>query len=128
MGAFGFAALRRKVAELTNEEIYKHYCNLFTYHPTIKDSKDYYKQYDAKTDTLDKKYDYKYNDILYFLYASDISAKMPVDVCKKIWELIKDYDDDVLYGYSGRPDCAKFADFKEIVKDCMDNNCNMRWY
>jgi hypothetical protein len=52
---------------------------------------------------------------------------MPWEVCEKIYEVIKDYDDNVLYGYAGRPDCAKFKDFKKIVKDCVDNKCSMTW-
>lgn len=35
--------------------------------------------------------------------------------------------DNVLYGYIGRPDCAKFRDFKAILQDCVDNKCNMEW-
>lgn len=46
---------------------------------------------------------------------------------KKIYDIIKDYDDTILYGYRGRPDCAKFANFKQIVKDCIDTNTNMTW-
>lgn len=38
-----------------------------------------------------------------------------------------DYDDNVLYGYIGRPDCAKFRDFKAILQDCADNKCDMIW-
>lgn len=55
-------------------------------------------------------------------------AEISVEDCKAIWEVIKDYDTNVLYGYVGRPDCAKFKDFKNIVKDCIDNNCNMEWF
>lgn len=27
----------------------------------------------------------------------------------------------------GRPDCAKFRDFKAILQDCADNKCDMIW-
>lgn len=30
-------------------------------------------------------------------------------------------------GYIGRPDCAKFRDFKAILQDCADNKCDMIW-
>lgn len=127
MGYGGFSNLRTKIAELTNEEIYQHYCELFQTGVLLGNT-DFFKQYNAKTEIIDKKYEYKYNYILYFLYAPDCDATMPPDVCEKIWEVIKDYDDDILYGYTGRPDCAKFNDFKAIVKDCVDNQCDMVWY
>lgn len=68
------------------------------------------------------------DEVIYFLYASDCEAEMPVEVCEKIYEVIKDYDDDLLYGYSGRADCAMFKDFKDLVKDCIDNKCSMEWW
>ena len=68
------------------------------------------------------------HDILCFLYASDCEATMGEDVCKKLYEIIKDYDDDIAYGYCGREDCATFKDFKELVKDCIDNKCSMEWW
>lgn len=39
----------------------------------------------------------------------------------------KDYDDNILYGYAGRKDCAKFADFKKIVKDGIDSGDGFSW-
>lgn len=47
--------------------------------------------------------------------------------CKELLKIIGDYDDNVLYGYIGRPDCAKFRDFKAILQDCADNKCDMIW-
>lgn len=130
LGYFGFNRLRTKVAELINDEIAEHYkkCEESI---TIFDEekrKDFFKKYDAETERLDKKYDYKYNSVLYFLYACDCGATMEVDVCKDIYEIIKDYDDDIPYGYSGRKDCAMFKDFKEVIKDCIDNKEPLEWF
>ena len=47
--------------------------------------------------------------------------------CKNILKVIGDYDDNILYGYCGRPDCAKFADFKSILQDCVDTKSDMIW-
>ncbi len=44
------------------------------------------------------------------------------------YEVIKDYDDSICYGYCGREDCAMFRDFKDVVRDCIENNCEMTWY
>ncbi|PWL51806.1 MAG: hypothetical protein DBY38_12740 [Clostridium cadaveris] len=130
LGYFGFRRLRIKVAELTNFEIEEHYRYLEqgTYIFNEKAREIFFKKYDSKIMELDKKYNYKYSSILNFLYSSDCEAVIEVDNCKDIYEIIKDYDDDVCYGYCGREDCAMFKDFKELVKDCVDNNEPMEWY
>ncbi|NFI58284.1 hypothetical protein FDA48_18580 [Clostridium botulinum] len=118
LGYGGFNRLRKKVSELINSEIAKHY----------KELEQSSFLFGEKREEYIKKYDYKYNSVLHFLYACDCGATMKVDVCKELYEVIKDYDDDTLYGYSGREDCTRFNDFKELVKDCIDNNEPMEWY
>ena len=129
MGYVGFNRLRQKVADLTAEDIAQHYRNLQDGVFLMGDMrKKFFEEYDRKTTELDKKHEGKFNYVLHFLYASDCDGEMPWEVCEKIYEVIKDYDDNVLYGYCGRPDCAKFKDFKELVKDCVDNKCSMTWF
>lgn len=41
---------------------------------------------------------------------------------------IKDYDDDICYGYCGRSDCAMFKDFKQLIKDGADTEMGIEWY
>lgn len=89
--------------------------------------KAFYKSYNAKIAELDKKYKGRMSDILDFLYESDCSAEMDAAHCRSIYEVIKNYDDDILYGYAGRKDCAKFADFKKIVKDGIDSGDGFSW-
>lgn len=129
LGHGGFNRLRTKVAELTAPDIYEHYKyldnGLFL---SGEARKDFFTAYDKKIEELAEKYEGKFNLILDFLYEPDCDGKMSVKACKAIWDVIKDYDDDILYGYSGRPDCAKFKDFKIIVKDCITNKYPMKWY
>ena len=129
LGFGGFNRLRNKISELVNNEIAEHYKELEKSHFLFEDNKrkEFFEKYDAETERIDKKYDYKYNLILHFLYACDCGATMEVDVCKEIYEVIKDYDDNIAYGYTGREDCVMFKDFKELVKDCIDNNESMEW-
>lgn len=130
LGYIGFNNLRTKVAELTNEDIYKHYKD-FTKATCIlgEDERErFFKEYDAKIKEIDKKYEYKYNPILYFLYSNDCGATVDYEICQEIYKVIKNYDDDIAYGYAGRDDCATFKDFKELVKDCIDNKCDMEWW
>ena len=89
--------------------------------------KAFYESYNAKIAELDKKYEGKMSDILDFLYESDCNAEMDAGHCRSIYEVIKDYDNDILYGYAGRKDCAKFADFKKIVKDGLDSGDGFSW-
>ena len=115
LGGGGFRRLRTKVAELAAPDIFEHYKKLGEgmWYPNRKA---FFKDYDEKIAELDKKYKGKMSDILDFLYESDCDA-----------EVIKDYDDNILYGYAGRKDCAKFADFKKIVKDGIDSGDGFSW-
>lgn len=112
LGGGGFRRLRTKVAELAAPDIFEHYKKLGEgmWYPNRKA---FFKDYDEKIAELDKKYKGKMSDILDFLYDSDCDAEMDEDHCRSIYEVIKDYDDNILYGYAGRKDCAKFADFKK---------------
>lgn len=129
MGYFGFDRLRTSVCNLLPQDILEHYHELDKgMFLSGEERKEFFNEYNRKIEEIDKKYEYKYNKILSFLYSPDCDAKIKVDICEDLYELIKDYDDDVAYGYSGRPDCAKFKDFKELVKDCVDSKCCMEWY
>lgn len=86
----------------------------------------YFRDYDALTEQMIKenKVNIKVAD---FLYQSDCEGKIRYGACKELLKVIGDYDDDVLYGYCGRPDCAKFCDFVSILKDCVENKFDMIW-
>lgn len=68
------------------------------------------------------------SDILDFLYESDCSGEMDVKHCHSIYEVIKDYDDNICYGYAGQRDCAMFKDFKRLVMDCIETDTIMKWW
>ena len=130
LGYSGFNRLRTKVAELAAEDIGRHYKKLEgAWFITDKEwKKKFFENYNKKITELSERYNGEKDGILHFLYASDGGAEIPVKACKEIWEVIKEYDDDIRYGYSGRKDCAMFKDFKQIVKDCIDNDCSMVWF
>lgn len=129
LGYGGFMCLRTKVAELAAPDIFEHYKKSIDGMRLYDENerKAFYKSYNAKIAELDRKYNGRMSDILDFLYESDCSAEMDVSHCRSIYEVIKDYDDDISYGYSGRKDCAKFADFKKIVKDGIDSGDRFSW-
>lgn len=122
IGYGGFNGLRNKVAELAGGPFAEHYISLNPF-----GDEDYFKEFDRKTREIlnNKQADIKIVD---FLLQSDCDGKIRYGACKNILKAIGDYDDDILYGYCGRPDCAKFKDFKAILKDCADNKCDMVWW
>lgn len=129
LGYGGFCNLRTKIAELTAPDIFEHYKKLekgLFLTGTIK--AEFFKDYDAEIQRLSEKYNGENDHILDFLYTSDCDGEIDVEHCKSVYDVIKDYDDDICYGYCGRPDCAMFKDFKEIVKDCIDTNTPMSWF
>ena len=124
MGAGGFAALRERVAALESEEWGALYKTLSA--PPLLKNKAFYDEFNVKTEKLlkQKKVHVKVVD---FCLQTDVSGRIRFGACQQILKAIGDYDDDILYGYCGRPDCAKFADFKRILQDCVENKCDMVW-
>lgn len=64
-------------------------------------------------------------DVVDFLYQRDCGGKISGKTCKKIYELVKDYDDDCMYGYAWANNT--FAYFKEMLKYSARYNANLIW-
>lgn len=126
MGYGGFNNLRNKVADLVGDPWASHYHKL-DYAPIFGDArKNFYEYFDAETELLlqEKKVSVKIVD---FCLQPDCEGSIRYVACKEILAAIGDYDDDILYGYCGRPDCARFRDFVAILKDCVEHKCDMVW-
>ena len=133
MGGFGYSRLRIAIAKLLNcDEFFTLYedlmlCGHAKYaEKGFSTMSEYFDDHDKRVlkvceqNNLDE-------EIVNFLYEPDCGNHgISVKTCRHIWNLIKDYDDDVIYGYAGRPDRAMFKDFKEIVKECVDKKRVMR--
>lgn len=127
IGCGGFLRLRTKIAELTAPDIFEHYKNLTDgMFKMGEDRNTFYEKYDKNTAELEEKYGK--SDIFDFLYESDCDGKMDMQHCNSIYEVIKDYDDNICYGYAGRKDCAMFKDFKNVVKDGIDTEKGFEWW
>ena len=126
LGYGGFRNLRMKVAELTAPDIYEHY--EYLEQSVNLDSRERKKFFDVYNQKIEEKYGGKYAYILDFLYASDCNASMDLEHCKSIYDIIKEYDDKVCYGYIGGPDCAMFSDFKEVIKDAIESGEWIEWF
>ncbi len=119
MGYGGFNRFRNAVAEKVNDTFYQHYLQLSD--PKVmflsgKEREDFFENYDDATN------DYVEQGIITvevanFLYQSDCNGKVDRKQAKQIYELIKECDDNLSFGYSGRVDCAKMSDLKKIFSD-----------
>lgn len=118
MGYIGFNRFRKKVAFLSDLEFGKHYAKLenamFIFGEDNK--KLFFKEYNDKTDELVNK-NIITVEIANFCYQSDCSGYINQEQAKQIYEKIKNYNDDICYGYAGRSDCAMFSDLKNIEFD-----------
>ena len=124
MGYGGFLNFREKVAHLVNDEFGKHYEKLSTPQMLNIASPEHsqaVKEFDRETIRLINKYRIS-KKAVDFLLQSDCGGRISPSTCKIIYSKIKDYDDDICYGYAWRDDCAMFRDLKAIFKDCCDTN------
>jgi len=127
MGYGGFNRFRNKVATLSNLEFGKHYAKLEDAMFLYGDEREsFFKDYNAKTKELVERNIISV-EVANFCYQSDCEGSIDQDQAKQIYEKIKDYDDDICYGYSGRSDCAMFSDLKNIFKDCAENGDTVDW-
>ncbi|MCG4526346.1 hypothetical protein [Intestinimonas massiliensis (ex Afouda et al. 2020)] len=132
MGGGGFLRLRRKVSELQGGPFHDIYEEVCSWYPgcTAEAADEFDARINARIEELladedkTKRPDIK---IIDFLLQTDVGGRIRYGACKNILKVIGDYDDNILYGYCGRPDCARFADFKAILQDCVDTKSDMIW-
>lgn len=130
LGYGGFGRFREKVASLVNEEFGAHYAKLST--PAMmnlfdSNKEQIFDEFDREVERLIKKHKISLR-VVDFLWQSDCGGKIPPSACKTIYAAIKDYDDNICYGYAGRKDCAMFSDLKAVFKDCCDTNSHLIWW
>lgn len=125
LGYGGFNNFRNKVASMVGKEFGEHYAELTSAIVIClcgEERKKYFDEYDAKTEELIKNKKIEL-DVAIFLYMSDRDGEITKEQAKKIYELIKDCDDNIVYGYIGRKDCATMKDFKQIF----GNDSTVAW-
>lgn len=121
LGCGSFLNLRTKIAELCSKEFGEHYEKLSYLHSDKE-----FEEFDKKTmELIDKKaVSIKVVD---FCLQPDCKGKIRYGACKEIYKHIKDYDDNICYGYAGRPDCMMFKDFIALVKECYEKKADLIW-
>lgn len=127
MGYGGFMNFRKKVAELTDVKFGEHYKSLEEGMFLWGEKRDnYFEEYEKMTNKLVENKVVSV-EIANFCYQSDCEGSIDQNQAKEIYEIIKEYDDNICYGYSGRPDCTMFSDLKNIFKDCAKNGDTVYW-
>jgi hypothetical protein len=68
-------------------------------------------------------------DILDFLFASDCGGKLSYKKCKRLYNLINK-SENIIYNEPLNEDDKDedLDDFKELLKDCVDNCYGFKWY
>lgn len=129
LGYNGFERFRRKVAHLLNEEFGEHYEKLGSYEMMFaygKERERLFENFDKETARLIKNYKLS-KRILSFLFKPNSEGNCPPTACKAIYAIIKDYDDNICYGYAGRPNCAMFSTLKALFLECAEMKSYMEW-
>lgn len=115
MGCGGFFRFRTMVAKCVSDEIGDHYNDL-TNAPFYTGADEFFREHDLKTNQFIS--DGKLPKLIAkFLYQSDVSGKISRKQAELIYELIKNENDEIIYGYAGRSDCATMKDLKLIFSD-----------
>lgn len=127
LGYGGFMMFRQKVATLSHEEFGAHY-------ETLKEAMllagedrfAFYDEYNVKTDKLIER-NIVTIEIANFCYQADCEGSISRKQAKQIYEKIKDYDDDIPYGYEQKSHCTMFSDLKAMFKDCAEKGGRIKW-
>lgn len=71
--------------------------------------------------------DDKYNDILEFLFVTDYEGKIPYQMCKNIYDIIKDMDLQINFQYTIYVNGNDFELFKQLLLECYSRRKKLRW-
>lgn len=130
MGYGSFARLRAKVAELHDAAFGALYKGTQDPKLHLLPSMEYRKYFDDYSQKVDKMIEAGkiHPTVDLFCHQADCDGAIPADACKVIFEIVQDYDDDYVYGYAARKNPATFHDFKELLTECIENDCALVWH
>lgn len=124
-GAGGFMSLRTNIAKAWDKDFGEHYETLRQCH-----SEEDYKRFDKKTNQMlnDNRFKQEDEDIVDFLFQSDIEGKISHKTCKKLYLLIKDIDfHGKIFTYAAFSDGKDYEYFKEFLLECYSHRRMLRW-
>lgn len=121
-GGYGmFLKIRSRVAIAWDKEFGEHYSSL----PLLEEED--YEEFDKRTNEIlkDERFKDEDEDLLAFLFASDGEGKCKYKTCKKIYDLIKDIEDDKLQLRYTAISKNDWEDFKQLLLDCYSHRANL---
>lgn len=117
-----FAKLREKISELYGEPWASHYASLRRA-PAGIGIKEFYTAFCEKTQKMIE--DQEVPDYLVqFCLLPDTDGTISYQDCEKLLELIGDYEDNFIYDIFNE---YTIADFKELLRECIDKQCELGW-
>jgi hypothetical protein len=119
MGYSGFNRFRNAVAEKVSKKFSEHYASLDKIEVMVlcgRNRDNFFKKYNAITEELIDQKEVTV-EVANFLYQADCNGKIDRKQAKEIYSLIKECNNNISFGYSGRKDCAKMSDLKNIFSD-----------
>ena len=124
-GYGGFMSLREDIAKALDKEFGNHYATLSRCF-----REEDFDAFNKKANKIlsDAKFN-GYEDVLDFLYAPDCDGgKVSYKTCKKIYDLIKDFDfKGDIFTYAAHSDGKDYEHFKEFLLECYSHRRNMIW-
>lgn len=124
-GAGGFMSLRTNIAFAFDEMFGKHYYTLRYCH-----NEDDFAAFNEKAIKIlsEDRFKQEDEDIIKFLYDSDIQGSVSHKTCKKIYDLIKDIDfGKKIFTYAAYSDGKDYEHFKDFLLECYKYKRKMRW-
>lgn len=115
--------IREEVLKAYDDELYKIYVDL------LKEKKRY-REFNKKANerisliSYESKYD---ENILDFLFSSNIRGKINYETCKKIYDLIKDTSCNKNLNYFAYKTYNDWEEFKNLLLDCYHQKANLVW-
>lgn len=125
MGYWGFNRFRDEAAKQLGTVVYNHCLVSLPKNYWLMSNKErdeFYRIYNEKPETMIQNGEFD-EDIANFIYQPNFKGKINKKQAKKIYQLIKECDDSLSYGYSGHSDCTTMKDMKEIFSD----NSKIEW-
>lgn len=124
-GAGGFMSLRTNIAKAWDKEFGEHYETLRRCY-----SEDDYQRFNEKTNQilLNERFKQEDEDIVDFLFQSDIEGKISHKTCKKIYKIIKDIDfHGKIFTYAAYSDGKDYEYLKSFLLECYSHHRMLRW-
>lgn len=129
LGYGGFERFRSRVAWLHSEAFGAHYDKLIDLEVQLLEgeaAQRFTESFNSETAEMiqSKKVNIKVVD---FCLQPNSAGKIRYGACKVILDAINDYNDNLVYGYTGRPDRAMFSDLRDIIAECTAKKCDLVW-